>query len=296
VARFAGGSPRVIVDETGASERRQSNGATEGLEISLLLDAMYRLSGFDFREYSPGAIRRLVLERVRADGLTTISSLLDRVIHEPGALQRLAYHLTAQPAVPFRDPQFFATLASHVLPRLRTYPFLRLWVAGSGSGADLYSLAVLLHEAGLAAKVRIYATESTERAIEEARSGVVAADALRGAQERYRDGGGRHRLDDYLEGSGDGARFSEALRGQVLFARHHLPSEGSFNVFHAVVTRPPVRLLGRAVMYRVHRTLYESVERSGFLCLASKEILESSPHAGAYEPLSSADSVFRRVR
>ncbi len=286
----------MIADEAGAVERRQSNGATEGLEISLLLNAVHRLSGFDFREYSPGAIRRLVLERVRSEGLTTISGLLDRVIHEPGALERFTYHLTTQPAVPFRDPPFFATLASHVLPRLRTYPFVRLWVAGSGSGGDLYSLAVLLSEAGLSSKARIYATESTEQAIEEARSGAVSVDALRGAQERYRDGGGKHRLDDYLEGSRDGVRFAESLSAQVLFARHHLPSEGSFNVFHAVVTRPAVRLLGRAVMYRVHRTLYESVERSGFLCLASKEILESCPHAGAYERLSSADCVFRRVR
>jgi chemotaxis protein methyltransferase CheR len=266
------------------------------VEIDLILEGIFALSGFDFRDYVPSYVKRRVVERMRAEGVPTVTRLLDLIVHDPAVLERTLYHLTVIPNTPFRDVHLFEQLAARVIPRLRTYPFFRLWVAGSGNGADAYALAILLHEAQLSHRVRIYATESTESAIDEAKSGIVASEGIRLGEDRYRQAGGKAALSDYVEEGPGGLQYAGWLRENILFARHHLPADGSFNEFHAVIARTALTSYGRTLAYRVHQTLHESVARWGFLCLGSRETIQTGPHQGAYERLDGAESVFRRLR
>ncbi|MGD1066768.1 MAG: hypothetical protein ABR975_08115 [Vulcanimicrobiaceae bacterium] len=77
------------------------------LELNLLLEGIYRVSGFDFRDYAPATLKRRIAERVRAEGLRTTTGLLERVLHDPAALNRLIDALTHNVSSPFRDPAFF---------------------------------------------------------------------------------------------------------------------------------------------------------------------------------------------
>ncbi|GAC1311922.1 MAG: protein-glutamate O-methyltransferase CheR [Vulcanimicrobiaceae bacterium] len=264
------------------------------LETHLLLDAVVRLSGFDFSEYAPTLIKRRIAERVRAENVRTIAGLLERVIHEPSVLERFLFAMTTTTSPPFRDVPFFEALASAVIPRLRTYPYVRLWVAGNGS--DAYPIAILLHEAGLLERVRIYATEATESGVAEAKSGALSPETLGGVQERYRACGGKASFGDYVDVTPTGATYKPFLSRDVLFARHDLGAEGSFNEFQAVLVRAALGSYGRALAYRVHQTLYESVARMGFLCVPTREAMYASPHRGAYEALPASETIFRRVR
>ncbi|GAC1306811.1 MAG: protein-glutamate O-methyltransferase CheR [Vulcanimicrobiaceae bacterium] len=283
--RTSGTTPPVDTD---------SRASVAELEMHLLLDGVARLSGFDFREYSPTLLKRRVSERVRAEDVRSIVGLLERVVHEPAALERFVHGMTTAPSAPFRDVAFFTSLASDVIPRLRTYPFFRLWVVGNAS--DAYALAILLHEAGLLGRVRIYATEASESALAEAKLGLITPEALGEAEERYRACGGTRTFAEYLETTPAGSAYKAMLGQNVLFARHHLAAEGSFNEFQAVIVRSALASFGRALAYRVHETLYESVARLGFLCVPTREAMYGSPHRGAYEALPGSETVFRRVR
>lgn len=288
----------MIVDDprTGAPSalENDSRPTLTELETHLLLDGVARLSGFDFRDYAPTLIKRRVSERIRAEDLRTISGLLERVIHDPRALERLLYAMTTASSPPFRDTAFFSALATVVVPRLRTYPYFRLWVVGSG--CDAYPVAILLHEAGLLGRVRIYATEATESGLAEAKSGALSSDALVGVDERYRACGGVAAFSDYVDATETGATYKPFLAQNVLFARHHLAAEGSFNEFQAVVVRTALGSFGRSLAYRVHQTLYESVARMGFLAVPTRQAMYASPHRGAYEAVAGSEATFRRVR
>jgi len=282
----------VIVDDPRPSAAPLASLAE--LEMHLLLDGVARLSGFDFRDYSPTVLRRRVAERVRAEELHTIAGLLERVLHEPAALERFLYGMTTTASAPFRHVAFFTSLATNVIPRLRTYPYFRLWVVGHA--ADAYPIAILLHEAGLLDRVRIYATEASGSGLAEAKRGLIAPDALVGADERYRACGGTLDFARYVETTPASSSYKAFLTHDVLFARHHLAAEGSFNAFEAVIVRTSLASYGRALAYRVHETLYESVARLGFLCVPTREAMYASPHRGAYEALPGTETVFRRVR
>lgn len=264
------------------------------LELHLLLEAVYRVSGFDFREYTPATLKRRVAERVRAEGCTTVSGLLERVLHEPPAMGRFVDALTHNAGSPFREPQFFTAFRERVLPRLRTFPHVRIWVIGSGE--DAYSLAILLREAEFYHRTRLYATDASDAAIDRAKAGVFPADMLDEYSERYAEAGGGRLFSDYVDVVGNEAVFKAGLREQIVFAQHNLASDGSFNEFHLVVARNVVTHFNRTLAYRAHQVIFESLVRLGYLGLSSKETLRYTPHQRAYEEIENTERIYRRLR
>src|SRR5690349_23766498 len=97
----------------------------ERLEIELLLEGIYRHYGFDFRSYAYASIRRRLWRRIEAEGLKTVSSLQDRVLHQPEMMERLLLDLSINVTAMFRDPAFYLAFRQKVMPHLPTYPFIR---------------------------------------------------------------------------------------------------------------------------------------------------------------------------
>jgi len=271
-----------------------SAAAVADLELQLLLEAVYRLSGFDLRDYSPATVKRRVTERVRAEGVATITGLLDRVLHDPSAMVRFVDALTHNASSPFREPQFFRAFHDTVLPRLRTFAHARLWVIGSGD--DAYALAILLREAEFSHRVRIYATDASDAAIDRAKAGVFPAELLDEYAQRYVEAGGARRFSDYVEVAGAHASFKTGLREHIVFAQHNLACDGSFNEFHGVVARNVMSHFNRTLAYRAHQVIFESLVRLGYLGVSGKENLRYTPHQHAYEEIPGTERFYRRLR
>ena len=268
--------------------------AVTDLELHLLLEAVYRVSGFDFREYAPATVKRRVAERVRAEGLATTSGLLERVLHEPAALGRFVDALTHNASSPFREPAFFDAFRERVLPRLRTFAHVRIWVIGSGE--DAFSLALLLREAEFYHRTRIYATDASEGAIDRAKAGAFPAEMLEEYGTRYVEAGGKRQFSDYVDIVGTQAVFKPGVREQIVFAQHNLASDGSFNEFHLIVARSVITHFNRSLSYRAHQVIYESLVRLGYLGVSAKETLRYTPHQRAYEELEATERFYRRLR
>jgi len=270
--------------------------AVTDLEIQLLLEAAQRVTGHDFREYAPAMLRRRILERVRAEGVATISGLQERVLHEDGSMERLIDALTFNPSMPFADPAFCSDFITHVLPRLRTFPHVRVWVAGCGAGDDAYALAILCAEQNFLDRVRIYATDASDSAMERARAGTVQHGDMEEIQLRYARSGGTARFEKYLTADGPQLRYAENLRSKIVFAQHNLATDGSFNEFHLVIVRHALAKYNRVLVYHAHQVVYESLVRLGFLALGAKESLRFTPHQKAYDAVPQTLDFYRRIR
>src|SRR2546428_13361166 len=81
----------------------------EALEIKLLTEGIYEHYGFDFRDYSMPSLKRRIWKRIYAEGLSTISGLQEKVLHEPASMERLLLDLSITTTAMFRDPSFYAT-------------------------------------------------------------------------------------------------------------------------------------------------------------------------------------------
>ena len=276
-------------------EARAASDPREELELRLLLEAVFELYGFDFREYAPSSLRRRVRHLMRDEGLATISALQERVLHDPRALPRLVNGLSVSVTSMYRDPGFFIAFRQHVAPVLRTYPMLHIWHAGCSTGEEVYSLAILLEEEGLYDRCRIYATDMNEDALQQAASGVFPLAAMREHTARYQAAGGRRSFSEYYAVRNRDVAFHRRLRRHVVFAQHNLVTDRSFNEFHAILCRNVLIYFSRPLQERVHRLLYESLGRLGFLGLGSKETVQFTPYERRYHAFDPVHKLYRKV-
>jgi chemotaxis protein methyltransferase CheR len=267
----------------------------EQLELRLLLEAIYTHYGYDFRGYSRSSLRRRVWRRVSEEQLETISGLQELVLHDAMAMERLLVDLSINVTSMFRDPTFYAALRSTVIPLLRTYPYVRIWNAGCSTGEETYSLSIVLHEAGIADRVRIYATDINEGVLRQAKEGCFALDRMQDFTRDYLRAGGTAAFSDYYKVHGEKARFDPALVEPVVFAQHNLVSDGRFNEFHLVVCRNVLIYFDRELQNRVHDLFHDSLVRFGMLALGHKESIRFTSRADDYTALDEREKIYRRV-
>lgn len=267
----------------------------EELEIELLLEGVFRRYGFDFREYAAASLKRRLWRRAYAEKVETISQLTDRLLHDPAAMERLLLDLSINVTSMFRDPEFYLALREEVVPLLRTYPFTRIWAAGCSTGEEVYSLAILLQEEGLYDRTRIYATDINEAVLERARAGVYPLDKMQQYTQNYIKAGGKRTFSEYYVAAYDGARFSRALVGNVVFAQHNLAMDRAFNEFNLILCRNVMIYFDKTLQDRVHDLFYESLEQFGTIALGRKESIQFTPHADRYEELNGAERIYRKV-
>lgn len=270
--------------------------ALERLEIELLLEAIHRHYGHDFRQYAYASLRRRIWKRLETEGLRTVTALTDRVLHDADALDRLVDGLSVNVTAMFRDPQFFRAFRERVVPLLRTYPFFRIWHAGCSTGEEVFSMAILLEEEGLYDRARIYATDLNERVLRTAKAGIFPLERMQEYTDNYLRAGGRGEFSGYYVAGYDGALFDQRLLRNVVFAQHNLVTDRSFSEFHAILCRNVLIYFDRALQTHAHRLFYDSLATFGVLALGSKETLRFSPYDECFEPLATAEKIYRKVR
>jgi chemotaxis protein methyltransferase CheR len=268
----------------------------EALEIELLLEGIHRRYGFDFREYAPASLRRRVRRRMDGEKVETISALQDLILHDPAVMERLLLDLSVNVTAMFRDPSFFLAFRRKVVPLLRTYPFSRIWVAGCSTGEEVYSLAIVLAEEGLADRVRIYATDINEAVLERAKLGVFPLDKMQEYTQNYIRGGGARSFSEYYVARYDGAQFARHLVDGVVFAQHNLASDAAFNEFHVISCRNVMIYFAQPLQQHVHGLFYESLAMFGVLALGQKETIRFSPYERCFEELDPEERLYKKVR
>jgi chemotaxis protein methyltransferase CheR len=281
------------------AEPRRDRGASEAereeVEIDLLLEAVWRIYGFDFRGYTRASLKRRLWRRVHLERLETISGLTERLLHDPQAMEHLLLDLSINVTSMFRDPTFFLRFRTKVVPLLRTYPFVRIWNAGCSTGEETWSLAILLREEGLLDRCRIYATDINESVLAQAKAGEFPLEKMQEYTEAYQAAGGTQAFSEYYVAAYDAARFDRSLVDNVVFAQHNLVSDRSFNEFHVIICRNVMIYFDTGLQDRVHELFYESLAHFGILALGRKEAISFTPHEHDYVALDPDDRIYRRL-
>ena len=268
----------------------------EDIEVSLLFDGVYRVYGFDFREYSRASIKRRLLELMQAEKLETISAYQDRLLHDHASVDRLLLGLSVHATAMFRDPSFYQTFRTKVVPLLKTYPTVQIWIAGCSTGEEVYSLAILLKEEGIYERCRIYATDISQSVLRKAKDGIFPLSAMREYTNNYHLALGAQEFSDYYTARYDRVIFSSNLSKNVVFSQHNLATDGSFNEFQVILCRNVMIYFNKNLQERVHNLLYDSLSIFGVFGLGNKESLKLTPRAAAYEHLNGEDKLYRKVR
>jgi chemotaxis protein methyltransferase CheR len=269
--------------------------AAADIEMRLLLEAVYAQYSHDFRDYSGASLKRRVQHALLQFGCETISQLQSRVLHDAAVFQQLLEILTIPFTEMFRDPAYWLALRRQVVPLLRTYPSLKLWVAGCATGEEVFSLAILLQEEGLLERALVYATDINPVTLEKARQGIFPIAAVRQHTANYQAAGGKRAFSDYYTAAYDSARFDPELVRNVTFADHSLATDTVFSETHFVSCRNVLIYFNKALQNRAVGLFHESLCHRGFLGLGSKESLDFSTFADQFEPIARRERIFRKA-
>jgi len=264
------------------------------IELQLLIDAINLKYHYDFRHYARASMKRRVLSAMAHFACGTISQLQDKVLHDATAFPRLLDFLTVPVSEMFRDPPYFRAIREHVVPVLRTYPSLKVWVAGCSTGEEVYSFAILLREEGLLSRTLIYGTDINPHVLKKAQAGIYDADRVAGFTDNHRKSGGRSSLSDYYTEAYGRVVLDKTLKQHVVFSDHSLATDSVFAEVQLVSCRNVLIYFNPELQSRAIGLFREALCRRGFLGIGSKESLRFSAHAQAFDPLVRSEHLFQR--
>ncbi|MET3718092.1 chemotaxis protein methyltransferase CheR [Pseudomonas sp. PvP001] len=264
------------------------------IEIRLLIEAIYLTYSYDFRDYSGASVKRRILHALRQMECGSVSSLQARVLHEPTAFMELLQYLTIPVSEMFRDPEHFLALRREVVPLLKTYPSVKVWIAGCSTGEEVYSMAILLREEGLLERTIIYATDINPTSLEKAKQGIYSMESVRAYTQNYQRAGGTRSFSDYYTAAYGNAIFDSSLRANVTFADHSLATDSVFSETQLVSCRNVLIYFNKGLQDRAFGLFHESLSRRGFLMLGSKETLDFSAYSSRFETLTRPERIYRK--
>jgi chemotaxis protein methyltransferase CheR len=267
----------------------------EALELDLLLEAVFRLYGYDFRGYARASVRRRIANIMSQEEVPTISALQNKVLHDRGSWERFLNGISVNVSAMFRDPGFFLAFRRHAVPVLRTYPFIRIWQAGCSLGEEAYSLAILLEEEGLYDRSLIYATDINEVTLRQARDAIYPAELMQKYTQNYLSAGGQRSFSEYYTARYDFAILRPTLQRNIVFSQHNLVSDAPFNEFNVILCRNVMIYFNRGLQERTHQLFHDSLGTFGILGLGSRESLRFMPQEHLYEPIVANEKLYRRI-
>jgi chemotaxis protein methyltransferase CheR len=267
----------------------------EDIELPLLVEAIYRRWGYDFRDYAPASMKRRVLRIVAQDQLPSISALQERLLRDESCMQRFLEQATVNVTSMFRDPGFYRAFRKVAVPLLKAQPTLRIWHAGCASGEEVFSMAILLHEEGLLGRARIYATDLDQASLDTARAGIYPLEKMKEYTENYQAAEGKVAFSEYYQAGHGHVAMRADLTKNVVWAQHNLVTDASFNEFDLILCRNVLIYFNRALQQRVHRLLYDSLAAHGLLVLGRQESLQLTPHEDCYQALDRREKIYQRA-
>lgn len=265
------------------------------LELRLLLEAVYQRYHYDFRDYAQASLRRRMRHAMARFDCASMGELQHRLLHEPDSFAQAMQFFTVQVSEMFRDPAYFRVLREHAVPVLRTYPSIKLWIAGCSTGEEVWSLAILLHEEGLLDRAIIYATDINPEALQAAESGAFALDRMAQFSRNYLAAGGTGSLSDYYSSGYGSVVFDRRLKRNIVFADHSLATDTVFSEVHLVSCRNVLIYFQRALQDRAIGLFHEALVHRGFLGLGSKESLQFGDHAADFEACAREQRLYRKL-
>ncbi|WP_343629297.1 protein-glutamate O-methyltransferase CheR [Roseateles sp.] len=264
------------------------------IEVGLILEAIYQRYHYDFRDYAASSLRRRLKSTMQRFACETLSQLQGRLLREPDVIRAVLADLTVQVSEMFRDPEYFLALREQVVPVLRTYPSLKLWVAGCSSGEEAYSLAILMKEEGLLERTLIYATDINQEALAQAQAGVYRIDLVPGFSENYRLAGGKGSLSDHYTAAYDHVLLDKSLKDRIVFSDHSLSTDSVFAEVQLVSCRNVLIYFNRALQDRAFGLFSDALCRGGFLGLGARETIRFSSHVDDFVEIAPRERVYRK--
>jgi chemotaxis protein methyltransferase CheR len=265
-------------------------------ELETLLTDVLEWYGYDFTDYSRASLKRRVNRLLSLDKFPSIAEFRYHLQNNENYMHRFVEEITVNVTEMFRDPSFYKTLRSEVLPYLATHPVIRIWHAGCSTGEEVYSMAMLLKEANLLHKSLLYATDINPTVLDKMKKGIFPLVQMKQYSDNYIQSGGIKDFSQYYTVKYNLAKFDESLSEKIIVSTHNLVSDRSFNEFQLICCRNVLIYFDKDLQDKVLKLFNESLDQLGFLALGSKENIKFSPIDKSFKQIVPKEKIWRKTK
>ena len=263
-------------------------------QVEILLSDALELYGYDFTGYSRASLKRRILRLYALDKFVSFAEFRYKLRSDLSYFNRFVEQITINVTEMFRDPEFYKSLRKDILPKLGTYPFIRIWIAGCSTGEEAYSVSIMLKELNLLKKTLIYATDINPVVLEKASTAMFPLSKMKQYSENYIAAGGSENFSNYYSANYSLAKLNDDLKSKIIFSTHNLVSDNSFNEFQLILCRNVLIYFDRDLQVKVFDLFDNSLENLGYIGLGTKETLDFSHISKKYKKLDSK-KIWRKI-
>jgi chemotaxis protein methyltransferase CheR len=242
-------------------------------EIDVLLTTVFDRYGYDFHEYAKASQKRHLENFLKHKNFSSFEMILESLSTDKTVLLDLVNGLTTSTTELFRDPDFFRSFKTNIAPQLEPYPNFKIWHAGCSTGEEVFSMAILLHEAGILNQALLYGTDINAYAIAKSKKGIIPNHIIRRDTPNYYSAGGKETLHQYWTVADDYASLNPYLLKKIVFGEHNLTTDCDFGEMNVICCRNVLIYFERELQKKVINLFSTSLAKKGFLCLGSSECL-----------------------
>lgn len=264
-------------------------------DLKRVVNAAKDAGGVDFSNYATASLRRRVLRLTESSRIRSIDELLMKIKNNNGFINTFVNEVTVNTTEMFRDPLFWKALNETVIPLLAKKNLIKIWHAACSTGEEVYSMSILLRQAGLFERARITATDINDQAMETARKGNYPLRNQKLNQANYSNFKWTGELSEYYEVQGNRVQFDPGLINNVKFQCHDLGRDQAFSKFDLIICRNVLIYFNADLQERVVGMFNESLYRDSFLGIGIKEALSWCKPARNFNPVSLEEKIFQKI-
>ncbi|MEH1900441.1 MAG: CheR family methyltransferase [Nostoc sp.] len=262
-------------------------------EFENLLIYLRQNRGFDFTGYKRSTVMRRVSKRMQSLTIENFEEYLDYLEVHPEEFNYLFNIILINVTAFFRDSSAWEYIAEQILPNLirnkKTSEQIRIWSAGCASGEEAYTLAMLMAEIlgaeEFRQRVKIYATDVDEDALNHARLALYSAKDIQTVPDELRQ--------KYFEIVGNRYVFRQDLRRSVIFGRHDLLQDAPISRLDLLVSRNTLMYFNSETQGRILARFHFALNDNSYLFLGKAEMLLM--HSNLFIPLELKNRIFTKV-
>lgn len=238
-----------------------------------LLDYLKHSRGCDLTGYKRSTLMRRFQHRMQSININSYQSYRQHLQSDSSEWLALLDDVLINVTTFFRDRDAWVTLANEIIPQIiasiEPQEPIRVWSAACASGPEVYSLIILFAEAlGIESclqRVKFYATDVDEAALEQARQGIYQPREITEIPPSL--------LEKYFEQTEQGYVFHPQLRRPIIFGRHNLASDAPISKIDLLVCRNALMYFNADTQANILIRFHFALKNNGFLFLGNAETL-----------------------
>lgn len=267
----------------------------EKSDISKFITLTKGILPVDFTDYAPQSFKRRLEHLLSSYGMENLEDLVKKLKTDMPFREKCINDITVNTTELFRDTQVWLQLKKNILPKFKDKPTINIWHAGCSSGEEVYSMMILLSEAGLLNRAKIFATDlntdilkRAQRATYEARlqyqyldafDKVVKINPLNFEEEKDVP------YDKYFEMDEKNKTITikKQFRDKVIFRQHNLVEGKVFYKFDLIFCRNVIIYFNNELQNKVISLFHKSLFDQGMLLIGSHESIGYIPIASKFK-------------